>query len=107
MHGGPAPGVVGVVGVCGSGTPWQFGDPVVVPCASLADVAGPTMPSTVIPAADWNHRMARSVFGPSLPSTAPALQKSAFSCRWVDWIPAASLAFLLAAADEPERQVCL
>src|SRR5262249_18633645 len=66
-------------------------------CTSLPVVTIPTTPSTAIPAAVWNHRIACVVLGPSFPSIVPALQPSAFSARWSDSTAAASLVLLAGA----------
>src|SRR5262249_17537952 len=81
----------------GAGTVVQLGEPVDAACTSLPVVTIPTTPSTAIPAAGWNHRIACVVLGPSFPSIVPALQPSAFSARWSDSTAAASLVLLAGA----------
>src|SRR5262245_45101035 len=78
-------------GAVGAGTWEQFGVPLMLAAVSAGPVCDPTMPSTGSFAALWNQRTAAVVRGPSLPSTLPALQPSALSCRWMFWTVAASL----------------
>jgi len=89
---------VGAVAGGGAATLRQFGLPVAAACASRPVVSTPTMPSTAIPAAVWNQRTAWIVFGPSVPSIAPALQPSESSWRCSDSTPAASLVLPFATA---------
>src|SRR6476646_12216316 len=88
----------GAVAGGGAATLRQFGLPVAAACANRPVVSTPTTPSTAMPAAVWNHRTAWIVFGPSLPSIAPALQPSALSWRCSDSMPAASLVLPAAGA---------
>src|SRR5436190_2227863 len=75
----------------GWGTLVQFGLPFAAASTRRGPVCGPTTPSTGSLAADWNHRMAVVVRGPSLPSIVPALHPSALSSRWINCTLAASL----------------
>src|SRR5262245_11166733 len=90
----------------GCGTLVQFGLPLAAAFTRAGAVCGPTIPSTVSLAADWNQRIAAVVRGPSFPSIAPALHPSAFNCRCMTCTLAASLvpAFVLAFVLLP-RQV--
>ena len=61
----------------------QNGVPAWAALESAARVCGPTMPSTVIPTVCWKKRIARTVSGPSSPSSGPGLQLRLTSSRWM------------------------
>src|SRR5262245_51989354 len=58
LHAACAEPAGGAVAGAGAATLRQFGLPVAAACASRPLVSTPTMPSTAIPAAVWNHRTA-------------------------------------------------
>src|SRR3954464_722028 len=98
VHAACAEPAGGPVAGAGAATLRQFGLPVAAACASRPDVSTPMMPSTARPAAVWTQRTAWIVFGPSVPSTVPALQPSALSWRCSTSVPAASLVLDVVAA---------